>query len=58
MQFERHSESFETDPIPTLRRYWSDPAFAAEIDADQQARQDEINRRMDAAIRRTLGERS
>lgn len=53
----RHSESFKTDPIPTLRRYWSDPAFAAEIDADQQARQDEINRRMDEAIRRKQGNR-
>ena len=40
------------DPIPNLRRYWSDPAFCEEVEADRQMRQDAINRRMDAAIER------
>lgn len=49
---ERHSESYEVDPIPTLRRSWSDPAFREEVDAVRQTRQDAINHRMDAAIER------
>jgi len=48
MQF---SESFETDPIPTLRRYWSDPAFRAEIEAERQQRQAELNAQIDASMR-------
>lgn len=49
---ERHSESYEVDPIPNLRRYWSDPAFRAQVNADADRHQREINRRMDAAIDR------
>ncbi|WP_030538335.1 hypothetical protein [Sphingobium sp. DC-2] len=48
----RHSEIFEVDPIPTLRRYWDDEAFRAQVDADADRRQLEINRGMDAAIER------
>ena len=29
--------------IPTLRRYWSDPAFRAEIAAEREARMKQIN---------------
>ena len=46
------SESFETDPIPTLRRYWSDPAFLAELEAERQQKQAELNAQIDASMRR------
>jgi len=52
MQFERHSESFETDPIPTLRRLWSDPAFRAEQESERAQKQAELNARIDASMRR------
>ena len=52
MQSERHSESFEADPIPTLRRYLHDPAFRAAIDAERVREQAKLNASIDAAQRR------
>lgn len=49
---DRHSETFETDPIPTLRRYWNDPAFRAEADAERHQKQAEIHAQIDASMRR------
>jgi hypothetical protein len=42
------------DPIPALRRYWSDPAYRDEMEADRAILQAEVHAKMDAAIRRYL----
>lgn len=36
--------------IPTLRRYWRDPAYRAALDAERDAVRAQINAQFDAAI--------
>lgn len=42
----------EEDPIPTLRRYWNDPVFAAQLDAEQEAMRKKGRAAWDAATRK------
>lgn len=45
------------DPIPTIRRYHTDPAFKAQADADRQAHYDAFYKRTSANIDRVMGPR-
>ena len=40
--------------FPTLERYWSEPAFRAELEAEQAERRAQINAQMDAVRDRDL----
>lgn len=45
------------DQIPTLRRYWHDPAFRQQCAEERAAHRGEVHARMDAAARRAREER-
>lgn len=42
------------DQFPTITRYWNDPFFSAELDAETQANRDVANAAIDVGVRAQL----
>lgn len=47
----------EPRPFETIERYWNDPEYAAQLDAERQVEQARLNAQIDDGIRRAREKR-